>query len=231
MTTDFPHSLPIWRFLVPLGLQMILIVAIPAQAIYTQFTGKTVVLQTMPVDPYELLRGYSQTLNYDISRQDRLRKLPGWKELPQQKSEGNEVTFIKPGTRFYVILEAPTSIDAQGLPRAWKPVAVSLKRPSQLPKNQVAIKGLAQFGLIQYGLETYYIPEDQREQINADLRAAQPERPTTLQQTLLQASPIQQRSRPPVVMEIKVNAQGEAVAINLCAKISKNSKQQEIRCY
>ncbi|HEY9652826.1 MAG TPA: GDYXXLXY domain-containing protein [Coleofasciculaceae cyanobacterium] len=231
MTTDFPHSLPIWRFLAPLGLQIVLIVAIPAQAIYTQFTGKTVVLQTAPVDPYELLRGYSQTLNYDISRQDRLRKLPGWQELPQEKSEGNEVTFIKPGTHFYVILQAPTSIESKGLPKAWKPVAVSLKYPSQLSKNQVAIKGLAQFGFIQYGLETYYIPEDQREQINADLRAAQPERPTTLQQTLLQANPIQQPPRPPVVMKIKVNAKGEAVPISLCARVSKTSKQQEIRCY
>lgn len=204
---------------------MVLIVAIPAQAIYTQFTGKTVVLQT-----YELLRGYSQTLNYDISRQDRLRKLPGWQELPQQKSEGNEVTFIKPGTRFYVILQAPTSTDSKELPKAWKPVALSLKRPSQLPENQVALKGLAQFGFIQYGLETYYIPEDQREQINA-LRAAQPEQPTTLQQTLLQANPIQQPPRPPVVMKIKVNAQGEAVAISLCARVRRASKPQEIRCY
>ncbi|HAA32846.1 MAG TPA: membrane-anchored protein, partial [Cyanobacteria bacterium UBA8553] len=71
-----PKPTPIWRFWVPLLFQTILILAVPAQALYTQLTGKTVILQTVPVDPYELLRGYSQTLRYDISRQDNLRKLP-----------------------------------------------------------------------------------------------------------------------------------------------------------
>ena len=198
----------------PLLFQTALILAVPAQAVYTQLTGKTVILQTVPVNPYELLRGYSQTLTYDISSQNSLRKLPGWKELPKQQPSGNELSFIEPGTRFYVILAQPATPALPELPLAWKPVAVSTKRPSKLPANQVALKGLAQHDLIQYGLETYYIPEDQREQINADLRAAR------------QANPTQEQQTPPVVMEIKVNAQGDAVPVSLWARVGGVSKQQ-----
>ena len=214
LNSDSPNPTPIWRFCVPLLFQTALILAVPAQAVYTQLTGKTVILQTVPVDPYELLRGYSQTLRYDISSQNSLRKLPGWRELPKQQPNGNKLSFIEPGTRFYVILAQPATPALPELPLAWKPVAVSTKRPSKLPANQVALKGLAKHGLIQYGLETYYIPEDQREQINADLRAAR------------QANPTQEQQTPPVVMEIKVNAQGDAVPVSLWARVGGVSKQQ-----
>ncbi|NET14750.1 MAG: GDYXXLXY domain-containing protein, partial [Okeania sp. SIO1H6] len=43
----------IWRFILPLTVQLALILSIPAQAIYTTITGRTVVLQTVPVDPYD----------------------------------------------------------------------------------------------------------------------------------------------------------------------------------
>ncbi len=222
LNSDSPNPTPIWRFWVPLLFQTVLILAVPAQALYTQLTGKTVILQTVPIDPYELLRGYSQTLRYDISRQDNLRKLPGWEELPTQPSNGNKMTFIKSGTRLYVILQAPVSPTSNELPQAWKPVAVTLKRPSQLPTNQVALQGLAQYGLVEYGLETYYIPEDQREQINADLGEARLANPTQTQQS---ANSTQLQQKPPVVMEIQVDAQGNAVPISLWARVGKASKQ------
>ena len=69
--------LPLWRFAVPLLLQIGLVLVPPAQSVYTHITGKTVILQTIPVDPYDPLRGYSQTLSYDISRLETLKKLPG----------------------------------------------------------------------------------------------------------------------------------------------------------
>jgi len=217
---------PIWRFWVPMLFQTALILTVPAQAIYTQITGKTVILQTVPVDPYELLRGYSQTLRYNISSQESLRRLPGWQNLPKLKPNGNKLTFIEPGTRLYVILAAPGEPALTKLPQAWKPVAVSLQRPSKLRPNQVALQGLAQNGFIQYGLETYYIPEDQREQINADLRAARLANQNQLQQAQSQIDPAQPQEIPPVVMEIKVNAQGDAVPVSLWAQVGKASKQQ-----
>lgn len=225
LNSNFPSPTSIWRFWVPLLFQTALILTVPAQAVYTQLTGKTVILQTVPVDPYELLRGYSQTLRYDISSQDSLRKLPGWQELPKRKPDQDKLTFIEPGTRFYVILQAPTSPTSLELPQPWKPVALSTKRFFPLPPNQVALKGLAQHGSIEYGLETYYIPEDQREQINADLRTAQQGNPTQPKPTLPQTRPTQRQQKPPVVMEIKVNAQGDAVPVSLWAKVGKASKQ------
>ncbi len=232
--TSISESLPptpIWRFWVPLLFQTALILAVPAQAVYIQLTGKTVILQTVPIDPYELLRGYSQTLRYDISIQNNLRKLPGWKELPKNPANGKELTFIKSGTRLYVILQKPkepTPSVTPKLPQAWKPVAVSSDRPSKLPANQVALQGLAEHGFIQYGLETYYIPEDQREQINADLHAARPDTPSQsaqIPQILRSTEPSQPPPKPPVVMEIKVNAQGESVPVSLWARVSQGSKQ------
>ncbi|HEY9823402.1 MAG TPA: GDYXXLXY domain-containing protein [Candidatus Sericytochromatia bacterium] len=221
---------PSWRFWIPLLFQTTLILTVPAQAIYTQLTGKTVILQTVPADPYDLLRGYSQTLRYDISSQDSLRQLPGWQELPKQQPRGNKLAFIEPGTRFYVILAAPVSPALNELPQPWKPIAVSTRRPAKLPANQIALKGLAQPGSVQYGLETYYIPEDQREQINSDLRAARMADPTQPQQTLPEADPTQPQQTPPVVMEIKVNTKGDAVPISLWAQVGEPSKPQ-IRSY
>ncbi len=225
MNNDFK----LWRFGMPLLFQTALILAVPAQAIYTQLTGKTVILQTIPVDPYELLRGYSQTLRYDISNQDSLRKLPGWRELPKQKPPGSKLNFIEPGTRFYVTLAEPVAPPKSELPQAWKPIAVSQKPPVKLTNSQVALIGIAKAGSIQYGLETYYIPEEQREQINSDLRQAKLADSTPLQLTLPLANSPQQQT-PPVVMEIKVNAQGDAVPIGLWAQLGGTSKSQ-IRQY
>jgi uncharacterized membrane-anchored protein len=167
-------------------------------------------------------------LRYDISIQDNLRKLPGWQELPKNPANGKELTFIKPGTYVYVILQEPnapkTSASTQ-LPKAWKPIAVSRFSPSQLPANQVALKGLAKHGFVEYGLETYYIPEDQRDQINADLRAARSDSSNESAQILQPVEPSQRPPKPPVLMEIKVSAQGESVPVSLWARVSQGSKQ------
>ena len=227
--SDSPPRPPIWRFWIPLVVQTALILSVPAQAVYMQLTGKTVILQTVPIDPYELLRGYSQTLRYDISIQENLRKLPGWKNLPKQPANGKELALIKSGTHFYVILQAPqTSISptTSKLPQAWKPVALSTQLPAQLPANRVALKGVAEHGFIQYGLETYYIPEDQREQINTDLRAARSNNATDSPQFLQPVEPIQPLPKPPIVMEIKVSAQGDSIPISLWARVGQGAKQQ-----
>ena len=163
--------LPAWRMWVPLLLQIGLIAAVPATAVYTFITGKTVVLQTAPVDPYDFLRGYYQVLSYDISDRTNLQKLPGWKDLPGEKTPcppgsacPQNTHNVKPQTSFYVILEAPKArpkvVTNPDRPQAWKPVRVSLENPVNLPANQIAIKGKYNGFLMEYGLETYYMPED-----------------------------------------------------------------------
>lgn len=193
--SQLQERLPGWRLWVPLLLQTGLILAAPAQPFYTQITGKTVILQTIPVDPYDPLRGYSQTLSYDISRVENLRNLPGWKELVGQGSKKSTSNDLARETRFYVVLEAPVSAESQP-PKAWKPVRVSSDLPT-LPANQIALKGKSTGNSIEYGLETYYMPESRRDEINQDINQAQRGR--------------QQQSS---VVEVKVDAQGRAVPIS-----------------
>lgn len=199
--------MPAWRLWVPLLLQTAIVLAAPAGPLYTILTGKTVVLKTVPVDPYDFLRGYSQTLSYDISRQENLRSLPGWKALVKQHLEA-KATDLPPsvpplnslptGIRFYVILEAPAANAAKtNSLQAWKPVRVSSKMPKSLPANQIAIKGKSSGNAIDYGLESYYMPEARRDEINLEINQAQ-----------------SSRQRQAIVVEAKVDAQGRAVPIS-----------------
>jgi len=189
------RSLPIWRFAVPLLFQVGLILALPAQSIYTHITGKTVVLQTIPVDPYDPLRGYSQTLSYDISRLENLQKLPGWQEVTKQQKSRNS-NYLASGTQLYVVLESPPA-GAKQPPVAWKPIKVSGTIPTSLPANQIALKGTGAVSSIRYGLETYYFPEAQQQEINQAISQAQRGRSQSL------------------VVEIKVDKQGNGVPISL----------------
>lgn len=187
-------SIPSWRLWVPLLLQTGLILASPAQSFYTQVTGRTVILQTAPVDPYDPIRGYSQTLSYDISRIENLRSLAGGKEVFKGSQQN---TYLPSGTEFYVILAAPAS-NASQPPLPWKPVGVSSDRPTSLPANQIALKGKSTGNAIEYGLETYYMPESRANEINQDINQTQ-------------------RGRQPqsFVVEVKVDKQGHAVPISL----------------
>lgn len=193
MTTE-PRQLPRWRFLLPLLFQLGLIIAVPARGIYIQFAGQEIALQTIPVDPYDLLRGYSQTLRYSISRYETLKTLSGWETLVRQTNgEGGDV--LPPGTRFYVVLQAPTEAMATIAPQPWRGIAVSRNLPENLPANQVAIAAQADNNWIDYGIESYYVPEDQQDAINAEI-------------TRLDASR-------PFVVALKVDDQGNAVPTSL----------------
>ncbi|MEG4404906.1 GDYXXLXY domain-containing protein [Microcoleus sp. MON2_D5] len=196
--------LPAWRLWVPLLLQIGLIAAVPAPAVYTFMTGKTVVLQTAPVDPYDFLRGYYQVLSYDISDRTNLQKLPGWKDLPADQTPcppgvacPQNTQNVKPQTSFYVILEAPKTATNPDRPQAWKPLRVSLENPTNLPANQIAIKGKYNGWQMEYGLETYYMPEDEREKVNQEISEAQ------------------RNQRQSFLVEVKVDKTGHAVPVSL----------------
>ena len=181
-------AIPILRFVVPLLIQAGLILAIPAQPVYTYVTGRTVILQTVPVDPYNILTGYYQILNYDISTKSTLEKLPGSKEV------------LKDGNDIYVILQEVKST-GEGIPKAWEPIRLSDKIPDKLPENQIALKGKYHFNSVKYGLEKYNIPEDQREKINNNISQA------TRSGT--------ERDKQPIVVEIKVDSQGKSVPVSM----------------
>ena len=197
--------IPGLRFWIPLLLQIGLIAAVPAPAVYTLVTGKTVVLQTVTLDPYYLMRGYYQILSYDISQNKNLEKLPGWKDLPSDKKPcppgivcpDQKTHKVKTGTSFYVILESPKDAVNSGSPKAWKPVGISLANPANLPANQIAIQGKYNGGRMEYGLETYYMPEKEREKVDRDIGQA----------------PMGRRQS--FVVEVKVDKTGHAVPVSL----------------
>jgi uncharacterized membrane-anchored protein len=170
------RSIPMIRFLIPLALQSLIILAVPAQAIYTHLSGQTVFLKTAPVDPYDPLRGYSVTLGYEVSRYEVLKTLPGWKEIPKGgqnwRSGKADPNYPKDDTIIYVTIEptsTPTPKKAMSQHPAWQPIAVSLKMPNLAP-HQAVLRGRLRYGRLESGLETYYMPESRRNEVNEAIR-------------------------------------------------------------
>lgn len=147
---------PLGWFLVPFLLQLVIILAVPSKSFYTYQTGETVTIQTRPVDPYDFLRGYSQTLSYGIS---------SVRDLPEPK-DGK----LNRGDTFYLVLEAPKDRQSQP-PLPWTPVATYRNFPNELNDNQIVLRGtLERRNWAIYGLERYYFPESQRDRINQEIR-------------------------------------------------------------
>ncbi|MBD2664368.1 hypothetical protein B6N60_00917 [Richelia sinica FACHB-800] len=189
--------LPIWRLIAPLMLQVGLILAVPGQALYTGVTGRTVVLQTASINAEDLLQGYNLNLDYNVSRPENLRRVPGWRDWVRRNSLRNGQ--IAQGSTLYLILQERESFN-DGVPRAWRPVRISSSRPVFLPDEQVALRGTYQDGAVNYGLENYNIRESQRRRINEEI---------------LEAQQTRSGRRTPIVVRVKVDPQGNAVPESL----------------
>lgn len=193
-TKSLPQPLPAWRLWAPLMMQLALVLTIPAQDAFTFVTGRSITLQTAPVDPYDPLRGYSQTLNYTISSSNDLKKLPGGNDVFNNQN-------FREGSELYVVLEEPDlggmSIDPNGPGIPWKPVRVSPNVPTDLKENQVALRGQYNGWLVEYGLERYYMPENQRNQLNNEI------------------SRLQQKDSQAFVVDVKVDNSGNSVPVSL----------------
>jgi uncharacterized membrane-anchored protein len=137
-------------FVAAVLVQCAILVAVPGRQIYTRAAGKVITIQTRPVDPYDVMSGYFVTLAYDIGRMGTpsdLQKLEQW----QRKA-------------VYVTLK-------EGNDKIWVTDSVSLKWPSHVPEGMLVIKGTSQhWGGVTYGIERFYIPEEKRDEINAELR-------------------------------------------------------------
>lgn len=179
-----------WRFWVPMALQLALILPIPLRNTYTAIAGETIILQTVPVDPYNWLQGYYQILSYEtISDQEEVAKLSGGEFLEN---------FYSDRRPFYLIF-AEVTLDEPGAstaPKDWQPVRVS-QTPPEVAENELFIKGYAEGGFIRYNLERYYMPEDMRNELNATISDLRREDPQA------------------VKMEVKVDRFGGAVAVAL----------------
>ncbi|MDB9495131.1 GDYXXLXY domain-containing protein [Spirulina major CS-329] len=183
-----------WRFWLPLAAQIALIIGLPSQAILTYVAGETVMLQTVPVDPYDLLRGYSQTLSYQISNLDNLRTLPGWNGVYQAQEQQPDRAIS-----FYLTLTTPVEPSTTERPAPWQPVAIGLTPPDDLDADEVTLQGVLQYNQVAYGLERYYMPEDQRDRINDEI--------TDLNRRF--------GNNPPMGVEIRVRDNGASVPVTL----------------
>ena len=118
--------------------------------------GREIVLPIRPVDPRDLFKGDFARLAYDISRLDA--------DLASGLGGGE-----RRDQTVYVTLERDAS-------ETWKPVAVARTLPMGLSPNQIAIRGRTNryaSNLINYGLESYYLPEGTGRRIEELARKSQ----------------------------------------------------------
>ncbi len=114
-------------------------------------TGNMIMLETEPVDPRDLLRGDYVILNYKISNIDiaRLAREPG------NYSRGQQI-----------------NINLEPIGKFWQPKAVWLRTK---PSGGVNIKGVVRNSQgpalsIEYGIESYFVPEGKGANIEAAIR-------------------------------------------------------------
>lgn len=111
---------------------------------FTVSTGTKILLETMPIDPRDLLRGDYVVLNYKISRLD-TSKIP---------CDTNIQSFSR-GDKIYVVLKKDGN--------AWSAQEIKKRMPAG---NPVFIKGTL-WGVyppnlhLSYGIESYFVPEGQ----------------------------------------------------------------------
>jgi uncharacterized membrane-anchored protein len=122
------------------ALPLIALLWVPIVNFAVLFAGESVLLETLPVDPTDFLRGDYVTLNYKIS------EMPGSLIIPQDITASRRYSERR---TVYVALEK----DADGVGHAKD---VTLARPGGL-----YLKGsLYRYSNIEYdGINAYYVPE------------------------------------------------------------------------
>ena len=130
-------------FIILILLQLLILVGLTGYNEAILAFGKTVVLQTAPVDPRDLFRGDYIVLRYEISTLDRV---PGYWQI-------NE------GDKIYVKLEKQDDV--------WDAVQVSKSEPDNWyyfitgEVKDVWDRTI----LVEYGIEAYFVPEGEGREI------------------------------------------------------------------
>lgn len=115
---------------------------------YTISTGKKVLLETVPVDPRDFLRGDYIILRYKIS------------DLDMNKIISNRTSFNR-GEKIYVKLEQKG--------KYWE--AVGIKNKKEIEKDDVIIKGKVKYNnRVEYDIESYFVPEGKGKEIEQSMR-------------------------------------------------------------
>ena len=115
-------------------------------------TGRMVVLETVPVDPRDFLRGDYVVLRYKLSSLD-------LNQIESKKS------YYRPGESIYVKLEPKGKF--------WEAVAIYEKKDGAI--NGLFIKGKVKYYYdkkleANYGIESYFVPEGEGRDIEKKMR-------------------------------------------------------------
>ena len=128
--------------------QCLIIAAVPAPKLFTRLTGKTITIKTAPVDPYDFMSGYHVVLSFEISRPS------GTDSQVAMHSREDQIAY---------------TVLVKGDDNVWKSKSVSNSFPEDIPDDAVVIKGKWKGSRIQYGIEKFFIPEEERREIERDL--------------------------------------------------------------
>ena len=135
-------------FIAAVTVQTLILVAVPAKKVSARRTGTLITIKTAPVDPYDFLSGYNVRLSYEISQPKGIYKL--------REDYGDNFTV-------YVVLK-------EGDDGIWNAQSVYKDMPKNIPADCVVIKGRTRGSRVEYGIESYFIPEKHRKEIEQDLR-------------------------------------------------------------
>lgn len=137
-----------WLFVGVVALQLGIVLYSPAKHALIRSQGREISLQMAPVDPYSFMTGYSMDLSYVVSTPS---------NFPVNEA----------GTEGEVIAVLTVDKDNVGRPKAL------LRQMPRLAENEVALRGsFRRWGRIEYGIEKFYMPETQREEISAEANRA-----------------------------------------------------------
>lgn len=146
MAEQGTRSRGFWFFAV-VAAQLLLLGAYVVWRFYVLQTGQMVLLQTMPVDPRDLIRGDYIWLRYEISELD----------LDRVQSDRAE---YRDRERIYVVVE-------RGDPH-WQVVRISSTRPQVTGPDQAFLQATVQWQypddrvlFVEYGIESFFVPEGQ----------------------------------------------------------------------
>ena len=139
------------RFWIPVAIQIAILSGIAGYKYYTVASGRVVYLHIVPVDPRSLFSGDYLNLNYETSSID-LEKVP------------NDWYWFKEGEAVFVKLKKGEKF--------WSPAYVSAEFPQResIGADEVVIEGRVRYVSdrslrINYGIETYYVPEGEGRKI------------------------------------------------------------------
>ncbi|MDA1190609.1 MAG: GDYXXLXY domain-containing protein [Candidatus Poribacteria bacterium] len=134
-------------FILAVALQVVVLAMLPSSKYKAVETGITVFLKVGPVDPYDFLSGYHVLLDYEIGHPEGLDDLTDLvRELP-----------------IFVTIK-------QGDDGLWHVARVMLDPPELLEASELLLRGTYLDDRVRYGIESYFISEDVREEVEKNLR-------------------------------------------------------------